>query len=59
MSELETQLNNVVLMDGWREGAASKERIQSVLSRLEGRMATLALVESDTDEELDTYLNAA
>lgn len=52
MSEIETQLNNVVLMDGWREGAATPERLKTVRTRLESRMATLALT-ADVDDLSD------
>lgn len=46
MTKSEHELNNHLLEQGWAEGAASVERIGSLLSR---RMAQLALAEAEAD----------
>lgn len=47
MTKAENELNNHLLEQGWAEGAASIERIGSLLNR---RMAQLALAEAEVDD---------
>jgi hypothetical protein len=47
MTKAEHELNNHLLEQGWAEGAASVERIGSLLNR---RMAQLALAEAEVDD---------
>lgn len=47
MTKAEHELNNHLLEQGWAEGAASMERIGSLLNR---RMAQLALAEAEADD---------
>lgn len=47
MAETEIALDNLINEQGWKEGAASPERIGSFLNR---RMAQLALAEAEADD---------
>jgi hypothetical protein len=46
MTKSEIELNNIILEQGWKEGAASPERLGSFLDR---RMAALAIADADED----------
>lgn len=48
MTKAETALNNHLLEQGWNN--ASPERVSSLLSRLEGRMAQLALADGELED---------
>lgn len=61
MSEHETEIQNHLNVAGYAEGAASTERITTLLSKLESRMAqqAFALAEADDDSYEDLYQPAA
>ncbi len=48
MTKAESELNNHLLEQGWNN--ASPERVTSLLTRLEGRMAQLAFADSDIED---------
>ena len=50
MTKHENELNNIILEQGWKEGAASPERLGSFLNR---RMAALALADTEADEFIE------
>ncbi len=65
MTKQEHELNNHLLEMGWKEGAATPDRIQSLLERLSTRnklrLAAVAIADTDLDEQndIDTLDEAA
>lgn len=53
MAENELALENIIKGQGWAEGAASQERVSSLLDRLNGRMAQLALATAEADDDFE------
>ena len=47
MTKTETALDNYLLERSWND--ASQERVASLLGRLQGRMAELAMADADID----------
>ncbi len=65
MNHHEQELNNYLLEQGWKEGAASPERVASLIERLslrnKLRMAAVAIADTETDayDEIDSFEAAA
>jgi len=65
MTKVENELNDHLLEMGWREGAATPDRLQSLIERLSTRnklrLAAVAIADTDLDEsnDIDTLAKVA
>lgn len=62
MTKAESELNDHLLEQGWKAGAATPERVASLIERLSLRnklqMAAVAIADTDLDYKTDTELDS-